>query len=145
MGISKKFYKNFSMNCGCSALHSLFLARHNGFLKTHPLNWWASINFPFLNESLHVPHLYNMAKNAGLCPSLRLHAIPLQSLKIFVHLVFIHLAVLYIQFDYSAADSDMRTVPPPSHPVPFLFSFISLKVTVRWWYAVMSPTRCSFH
>lgn len=46
-------------------------------------------------------------------------------------LVFIQLAVLYIQFDYSAADSDRRTVPPPLHPVPFLFSFISLKVTVR--------------
>lgn len=73
-----------------------------------------------------------MARNTELCLSLSLHVIPLQSLTIFLfHVVFIHLAMLYIQLDYSAAGSEMRTVPPPSHAVPFLFSFISLRVTVR--------------
>lgn len=98
MGTSKKlsFYKNFSMNCGCSALHSLFLARHNGLLEAHPLNCRASINFPFLNESLCILHLYNMARNAGLCLSLRLHAIPLQSLKIFVHSWYLFSQLFFI-------------------------------------------------
>lgn len=49
----------------------------------NPSNWWASLNFPFLTKLLCILHLSKKARNAGLCLSLNLHVIPLQSLKIF--------------------------------------------------------------
>lgn len=137
---------NFQWIVGAQLSMACFLQGITLCWTYSPLNWRASLNFLFLIKSLWILHLHKMARNAELCLPLSLHVIPLQSLKIFLfHLVFIHLAMLCIQLDYSAADSEMRTVPPPSHAAPFLFSFISLRVTVRWWYAVMSPARCCFH
>jgi len=60
----------------------MVLASHNALLNVQPLELFGFSKFS-LSKSLCILHVQKMARNPGLCLSLSLHIIPLQSLKIF--------------------------------------------------------------
>lgn len=72
-----KWILNAQLSMACS-LQGIILC-----WMSSPFSSWPSLNFCFLTKSLCILHLSKMDRNTGLCHSLNLHVIPLQSLKIF--------------------------------------------------------------